>query len=358
MERYDRHIRLAEIGSQGQQRLSAAKVMVIGAGGLGCPVLQYLAAAGIGTLGIMDDDVVSISNLQRQILFGTSDLRKSKAMSAKKRLFDLNPEIRINAYNEKLSPKNALERLESYDIIVDGTDNFEARYWINDACILLNKPFVYGAIYKFEGQVAVFNHQKGPSYRCLFPSPPEQASIPNCEEVGVLGVLPGIIGTFQANEVLKIILKIGSPLSGKLLCYNTLTHEQRLIGLSRNEQSIEQVKARNALLETEAAWNCYPLPTLKFKDAIKKENVQFIDLRESKEQPKLHLKPLLCIPFLELELRMNELSKSAHHVFFCQSGKRSKKAVRLMQERKIKNCFSLIEGAPEIFRLLMQKKTI
>ncbi len=357
MERYYRHIRLAEIGLRGQQRLSEAKVLVVGAGGLGCPVLLYLAAAGIGTLGIMDDDVVAISNLQRQILFGTSDLGKSKAMIAKKHLIELNGDIQINAHNEKLNPKNALEYIEPYDIIVDGTDNFEARYWINDACILLNKTFVYGAIYKFEGQVTVFNHQNGPSYRCLFPSPPEQESIPNCEEVGVLGVLPGIIGTLQATEVLKILLNIGSPLSGKLLCYNMLTHEQRLINLPRKEQSIQQVKARNALVERETPWNCDLTPTLKFQDAIKKKNVHFIDLRGAEEQPKLPLKPILYIPFTELESRMGELSKSALYVFFCQSGKRSKTAVRLMQERKMNNCFSLIEGAPEILRLLKQTKT-
>src|SRR5690606_19253182 len=216
--RYSRHIILSEIGQAGQDKLLSAKVLVIGAGGLGCPVLQYLAAAGIGTLGIIDFDVVEISNLQRQVLFGTSSLGKNKAEAAKKHLEDLNPEISIMAYAEKLTYQNALELFKNYDIIVDGSDNFETRYLVNDACIITNKPLVFGAIYKFEGQVSVFNYQNGPSYRCLFPNPPQKDTVPNCSEIGVLGVLPGIIGSMQANEVLKIILGIGSTLSGKLLC--------------------------------------------------------------------------------------------------------------------------------------------
>jgi len=357
MERYNRHIRLEAIGLQGQKRLLAAKVMVIGAGGLGCPVLQYLAAAGIGTLGIMDNDVVEISNLQRQTLFRTSDIGSSKAIAAKKHLGDLNPEIQIIAHNKKLNSQNALELLKPYDIIVDGTDNFEARYWINDATVILNKPMIYGAIYKFEGQVTVFNHQDGPSYRCLFPTPPKPLSIPNCEELGVLGVLPGIIGTLQANETLKILLNIGMPLVGKLLCYNTLTHAQSLIGIPRNDQCIQEVKARKTLLETEASFECEAVPQLNFLEAIKKDNVQFIDLRSPEEQPKLPLEELLYIPLSELKSRINELTPYANYVFFCQSGTRSKTAVRLMLQQKVKNCFSLMEGAPEIHQLLEQIKT-
>lgn len=204
MSRYNRHIILSDVGQIGQDKLSKAKVLVVGAGGLGCPVLQYLTAAGIGELGIIDFDVVEESNLQRQILFGTSSLGTNKALAAKNRLEDLNPTIQINAYTEKLTSKNALELFKEYDIIVDGTDNFATRYLVNDAAILTNKPIVYGAIYKFEGQVSVFNYQNGPSYRCLFPNAPKEGSVANCSEVGVLGVLPGIIGTMMANEVLKI----------------------------------------------------------------------------------------------------------------------------------------------------------
>lgn len=222
MSRYNRHIILSEIGQQGQDKISNAKVLVVGAGGLGCPILQYLTAAGIGTIGIIDFDVVDISNLQRQVLFGSSSLGQNKAEAAKQRLKDLNNTISIISYPKKLTYKNAITLFNQYDIIVDGTDNFETRYLVNDACIITNKPLVFGAIYKFEGQISVFNYKNGPSYRCLFPNPPN-GTVPNCSEIGVLGVLPAIIGSMQANEILKIILGIGNVLSGKLLCYNALT---------------------------------------------------------------------------------------------------------------------------------------
>ncbi|GAL62028.1 HesA/MoeB/ThiF family protein [Algibacter lectus] len=239
--RYNRHIILSEIGQKGQDKISNAKVLVIGAGGLGCPILQYLAAAGIGNIGVIDFDVVDISNLQRQILYGTSTLGKNKAEAAKARLEDLNNDISIKAYPEKLTHKNALNLFEAYDIIVDGSDNFETRYLVSDACIIANKPLVFGAIYKFEGQVSVFNYKNGPSYRCLFPEAPEKGTVPNCSEIGVLGVLPGIIGTMQANEVLKIILELGNTLSGKLFCYNALTLENTTLKIKRSEIAIESV---------------------------------------------------------------------------------------------------------------------
>ena len=234
MNRYNRHIILSEIGQIGQDKLSNAKVLVVGAGGLGCPVLQYLAAAGIGTLGIIDFDVVEASNLQRQVLFGNSSLGQNKAEAAKIRLEDLNDTITINAYPFPLDHQNALDLFNQYDIIVDGSDNFETRYLVNDACILTNKPLVFGAIYKFEGQVSVFNYENGPSYRCLFPNPPKKDSVPNCSEIGVLGVLPGIIGSMQANEVLKIILGIGNVLSGKLLCFNALTNQTSILKVKKS----------------------------------------------------------------------------------------------------------------------------
>ena len=205
MGRYDRHIMLKEVGHEGQLELSNAKVLIVGAGGLGCPILQYLTAAGVGTIGIIDFDVVEISNLQRQILFKTSDIGINKALAAKKQLQDLNPTITIEAYPERLTFKNALQLCPAYDVVVDGTDNFVTRYLINDAVVKTGKPLVYGAIFKFEGQLSVFNYQNGPSYRCLFPKPPKKGIIPNCNEVGVLGVLTGIIGTMKANEVKKII---------------------------------------------------------------------------------------------------------------------------------------------------------
>ena len=241
MNRYNRHIILSEIGQKGQDKLSKAKVLVVGAGGLGCPILQYLAAAGVGTIGIVDFDVVEVSNLQRQILFGSSSLGQNKAAAAKERLSDLNNSITINAYPEKLTFQNAIELFNQYDIIVDGTDNFETRYLINDACILTNKPLVFGAIYKFQGQVSVFNYNNGPTYRCAFPNKPKKDTVPNCSEVGVLGVLPGIIGTMQANEVLKIILGIGNVLSGKLLCYDALSAQSTILTVKRNDLEIQKV---------------------------------------------------------------------------------------------------------------------
>lgn len=241
MSRYNRHIILPEIGKEGQDKISKAKVLVIGAGGLGCPIAQYLAAAGIGILGIIDFDVVDISNLQRQVLYGKSSLGKNKALAAKQRLEDLNDTITINAYAEKLTHKNAIELFSNYDIVVDGSDNFNTRYLVNDACIITNKPLVFGAIYKFEGQVSVFNYKNGPSYRCLFPNPPEEGAVPNCSEIGVLGVLPGIIGTMQANEVLKMVLELGDVLSGKLLCYNALTLQNSILKIQRSEEPIQSV---------------------------------------------------------------------------------------------------------------------
>jgi len=219
MNRYSRHIALSEIGQAGQNKLLNAKVLVIGAGGLGCPILQYLADAGVGNIGIVDFDTIELSNLQRQVLFGSASIGLNKAEAAKTRLQDLNNTISITAYPKKLTHQNSLSLFKNYDIIVDGTDNFETRYLINDAAIITNKPVVFGAIYKFEGQVSVFNYKAGPSYRCLFSNQQEKEQSGHCEDLGVLGVLPGIIGSMQANEVLKIILEIGNILSGKLLIY-------------------------------------------------------------------------------------------------------------------------------------------
>ena len=235
--RYNRHIILSEIGQTGQNKISDAKVLVIGAGGLGCPVLQYLTAAGVGTIGIIDFDVVEISNLQRQVLFGTSSLGKNKAMAAKQRLEDLNDSISIIAYAEKLTHKNAINLFNQYDIIVDGTDNFETRYLVNDACVSLDKPLVSASVMGFSGQLSVFNYKNGPSYRCLFPKAPEPEFAPNCDELGVLGVLPGILGSLQANEVLRICLDIGEVLSGKLLIFDGLNSSFQSLNFSKNPNS-------------------------------------------------------------------------------------------------------------------------
>ena len=244
MKRYSRHITLSEVGLVGQLKIAESKVLVIGAGGLGSPLLLYLTAAGVGTIGIVDFDKVSESNLQRQVLFREQDLNINKAISAKKLLNARNSDIEIKSYPHIFDTSNALELVQDYDIVVDCTDNFRTRYLINDACVKLGKPFVFAAIYKFEGQLSVFNYKGGPTYRCLFPTPPKAGEVPNCEEVGVLGVLPGVLGMYQANEVLKIILSIGSILSGQLLSINLLTNDQRLLRFNKNEAEIESIKNR------------------------------------------------------------------------------------------------------------------
>ena len=346
MNRYNRHIILSEVGPEGQQRLLDAKVLVIGAGGLGCPVLQYLAAAGVGTIGIIDHDVVEESNLQRQILFGTSSVGQNKALAAKSRLEDLNPTIEIQAYPEMLSPRNALKLFRQYDIVVDGTDNFDTRYLINDAGIIANKPVVYGAIYKFEGQVSVFNFKNSPSYRCLFPKPPKQSTIPNCSEVGVLGVLPGIIGTMQANEVLKIILKFDDVLAGKLLCYDSKGASSYILNISKNLSEIDKVLAGKARFESrDFSMFCSNNIEVSVSELSNYYNVQFMDVRETHEQPNISVEELINIPLRELETRIKEVPKNRNIIVFCQSGVRSKTAVEILRNHNITNSYSLKEGA-------------
>ena len=354
MSRYSRHIVLDEIGQAGQNKLSMAKVLVVGAGGLGCPVLQYLTAAGIGSLGIIDFDVVEESNLQRQILFGTRTLGMKKAIAAKERLEDLNPTISIVAYTEKLTPANALGLFEHYDIIVDGTDNFATRYLINDASILTNKPVVYGAIYKFEGQVSVFNYQDGPSYRCLFANPPKAGSVANCSEVGVLGVLPGIIGTMQANEVLKIILGFDAVLSGKLLCFNAKTSETVTLKISKNASENQKILARKDSFEQYdyEAFCGIPISEITAEEALSLENTLFIDVREFGEQPSVALANYIQIPLGTIAQNVNQFNSEKNKILFCQTGVRSKKAIALLQQLKQENCYNLKGGAAAILKYL------
>ena len=362
MNRYSRHIILSEIGQKGQEKLSASKVLVIGAGGLGCPVLQYLTAVGIGTLGIMDHDLVSVSNLQRQVLYGSSSLDKNKAEAAKQRLQDLNNTIRINAYSEKLTHKNALELFQQYDIIVDGTDNFATRYLINDASVITNMPLVYGAIHKFEGQVSVFNYKNGPSYRCLFPTPPEKDEIPNCSEVGVLGVLPGIIGSIQATEVIKIILGLGSILSGKLFYYNALTAQSTLLTVNRSEDEIKKVLSkRENFADTPYEFYCENPFTenscdeVSLQDVFNIRNVQFIDVREPKEQPVIEYSQVTSIPLSVFEKNIDKVDPEKIKIIFCQIGVRSIKAVSLLKKHHVRNSYSLKEGAAELASYLALK---
>jgi adenylyltransferase/sulfurtransferase len=352
--RYNRQIILSEIGPVGQEKISKTKVLVVGAGGLGCPILQYLTAAGIGTIGIIDFDVVEASNLQRQVLFGTSSLGQNKAEAAKKRLEDLNNTIKIQAYPYKLNYQNALDLFHLYDIIVDGSDNFETRYLVNDACILTNKPLVYGAIFKFEGQVSVFNYQNGASYRCLFPNKPKKEAVPNCSQLGVLGVLPGIIGSMQANEVLKIILGIGTVLSGKLLCFNALTNETSILKIAKSEKTIFAVlNAKDEFHKTHLNVDCKTAPTsISINDVFNKKNIQFIDVREADELPKIDLFDVVEIPLGELEHRLDKISLEKETYCFCQSGTRSEQAVAILRKHNITNCYNIQEGASEIIQSL------
>lgn len=351
MERYQRHINLSEIGIKGQKKLTAAKVLVIGAGGLGCPALQYLTAAGVGTIGIVDFDYVERSNLQRQILFPTESIGRNKAVVAKEVLTKLNPEIEIFAYPEQLNSNNT-DLIKAYDIIVDATDNFSARYLISDASVVYKKPLVYGAIYKFEGQVSVFNYQNGPTYRCLFPNPPKAGSVPNCEQTGVLGVLPGIIGCLQANEVLKLILGIGTPLSGQLLCYHALNNKTSILSIKVNREQLTKTLKRETdfqLVEIDAY--CDSVPEIELKD-LNQDQIQLLDVREVDEQPQLIANNIINIPLGKLETQLNTLSKETKTIVFCKTNIRSKQAVSLMQKKGFNNCFSLREGASDLQEFL------
>lgn len=355
MNRYNRHIILSEVGQQGQDKLSNAKVLVIGAGGLGSPVLQYLAAVGIGKLGIIDFDIVEESNLQRQVLFGTSSLGMNKAIAAKKRLEDLNPTISIDAISEKLTKENALELFKQYDIVVDGSDNFATRYLVNDVAMLCNKPFVYGAIYKFEGQVSVFNFNKGPSYRCLFPNPPKEGSVANCSEVGVLGVLPGIIGTMMANEVIKIILGFDQVLSGKLLCYNSKTADISTLKVNRNQSEFDKVLNNEKLTNVYENESCeVSIKNISKEKLATINNIQFIDVREPHEQPKLAIKNCIEIPLADLESNIQLLDSDKTKVVFCQSGIRSKKAVEILMKQGFNDSFNFYGGISPLIEALKQ----
>jgi adenylyltransferase/sulfurtransferase len=336
-ERYQRQIILKEFGEAGQQKLLQSKVLVIGAGGLGCPALQYLAAAGVGTIGIVDDDIVSISNLHRQPLYSTFDIGFSKAEKAKHSLTRLNPDITVHAYNERLTTQNALAIIEKFDIVIDGTDNFASRYLINDACVLMNKTLVYGAVSQFEGQLAIFNskNKNGDApvnYRDLFPVPPKDGEILNCVEAGVLGVLPGIIGTMQANETIKLITGIGKPLINSLLTYNALNnrmYEVSLLAKATTRSLIPNSKAAFEAMNYE--WLCssgntrFEIDIATFNQHKNKPDVKIIDVRELNEQPLPSGFQFMRIPLSVFKENTASIGNETV-ILFCQSGKRSLQA--------------------------------
>jgi len=349
--RYNRQMILPEIGEDGQHKLAKAKVLVIGAGGLGAAILPYLAAAGVGEIGIVDDDVIEISNLHRQVIYKSSAVGKSKAKEAKQMISELNPLVKVKAISEKLSGKNVLTLFEKYDIVVDATDTISIKYLINDACLVRNKPMVYGSIFRFQGQVSVFNYQNGPTYRCLYPD--ENSNALNCEDAGVIGVSVGIIGMFQANEILKMILGIGEVLSGKVLVYNILNNEQQKYDFDKSDfQSI----SRETFEEKYNKWEVEEVSFESVLDEINQDELLFIDVRNIDESPKITLKNQFQIPLMHLEKEIEKLNKSQTIYIFCQSGIRSKIAVELLQKHQFKNVKSIAGGALAMKQLLQEIK--
>lgn len=333
---------LPEIGSIGQQKLLNAKVLVIGVGGLGCPVLQMLAASGVGTLGIVDGDVVDITNLHRQLLYTTDDCGRNKVDVAANAIQKINSDVKVNVYPEFISENNIATIVKDYEILVDCTDTIATRYLINDISVYLGKPMIYASIHKFEGQISVFNYQNGPTYRCLFPEKNTQ-EVPNCVTTGVLGVLPNTLGMLQATEVLKIILGIGEVLSGKLLIYNALNMSFNELAFSRNEEQICIGTKNGKQLQYSTEQN-YEITKESFLDFCSNENYIIIDLRETHETPKLKHKNVINISFLEIENHLSDFNKDQPIILFCQSGIRSKKALNLFLENGFTNIAHLQKG--------------
>ena len=360
IKRYSRHLIMPEVGLDGQRRLKAASVLCIGAGGLGSPVAMYLAAAGVGTLGIVDFDVVDFSNLQRQILHGTPDVGRSKLASARERLHALNPNVHIETYETALSSENALKLFEPYDVIVDGTDNFPTRYLVNDACVLTGKPNAYGSIFRFEGQASVFAAKDGPCYRCLYPEPPPPGLVPSCAEGGVLGVLPGIIGVIQATEAVKLILGIGEPLIGRFLIYDALRMRMRELKLRKDPDcpvcgthptvttliDYEQFcGVTPSIPEPAALNNATEITSLELKQRLDRgERLRIVDVREPNEFQINRIPGSELIPLGEVPKRYGELNPDEELIVHCKSGVRSAKAADFLRSVGFKRVLNLKGG--------------
>src|SRR5437870_1074105 len=353
--RYSRHLIMPEVTPSGQRRLKAARVLCIGAGGLGSPAALYLAAAGVGTIGIVDFDDVDLSNLQRQILHGTKDVGRNKLESARDRLRDINPKIEIELHNCRFSSENARQIVDDYDVVVDGSDNFATRYLSNDVSAFARKPNVYGSVFRFEGQTTVFApHLGGPCYRCLFPEPPPPDSVPNCAEAGVLGVLPGIIGMLQAIEAIKLIVGIGEPLVGRLLHFDALKIKFRELNLRRDPEC--PVCGKNPTIFSPIDYEQFcgarrdeeGIPTMSAHELKRKmdarEPFELIDVRESFEYEIARIDGAKLIPLREIAERADELQREDPIVIHCHSGQRSAQAVRLLQQRGFANVYNLEGG--------------
>jgi len=349
LERYSRHLVIPEFNIEGQRKLKRAKVLVVGSGGLGSPMLLYLAAAGVGNIGIVDFDVVDDSNLQRQVLFDVNDVGKLKAEAAKDRILALNPHINVTTFNMKLTSENALNIIKDYDLIADGTDNFPTRYLVNDAAVLLGKPNVYASIYRFEGQVSVFNYTNkngvlGPNYRDLFPTPPPPGFVPSCAEGGVIGVLPGIIGSLQANEVIKVITGIGEPLSGRLFLFDALNFETKTLKIRRDQNNPLNGKnpTQNELIDyeqfcgivndNEVTNGLKEISAIELSSILNNVNkkLQLIDVREPYETEIASIGGEL-IPLNIVAKSVAKIDRDRQVVLYCKSGKRSADAIKLLE---------------------------
>ncbi|HJZ48264.1 MAG TPA: molybdopterin-synthase adenylyltransferase MoeB [Roseiflexaceae bacterium] len=353
IRRYSRHLILPEFGMAGQRRLKEGSVLLIGTGGLGSPLALYLAAAGVGHIGLVDFDVVDESNLQRQIAHGTSTLGVRKTESAKRRLLDLNPNVEVTTYEEQVTSENAFELMRPYDVIVDGTDNFPTRYLTNDASVMLGKPNVYGSIFRFEGQATVFHPKEGgPCYRCLYPEPPPPGLVPSCAEGGVLGVLPGVIGTIQATEAIKLLAGIGETLIGRLMLYDALSMRFRELKLRRNPDcpvcgdhptvtELIDYEMFCGITPEPEAFTSYEITPLEVNAWLYRDDPPFLlDVREPNEWEIGHLPGATRISVNELQARMNELDTAREMVVYCRSGARSGRAVDMLRAagfRKVKN---------------------
>lgn len=360
--RYQKQLLLPELGESGQARLAEARVLVVGAGGLGCPALLYLAAAGVGCIGIVDFDVVEESNLQRQILFQTADVGRPKVEVAAERLSALNPELQVEVFREAIGTGNALELIAGFDLVLDGSDNFPTRYLVNDACALLDKPLVYGSVYRFEGQVGVFNVAENgirTTYRDLFPEPPDPSEVADCNEAGVIGTVPGIIGTMQANEVIKIVTGAGKPLYNRLLTYHALHNSLHEIGiLPHPEAALHAPNDAAEFRETDYDWFCHAasdafshLSAADFDAFRRAESPLLLDVRNPDETPRVTEFEHLCIPLSELGRNLHRIEKNRALVIFCQTGVRSITAANLIAGRL---------GHPRVYNLkggIVQWKT-
>ncbi|MDR1655757.1 MAG: molybdopterin-synthase adenylyltransferase MoeB [Treponema sp.] len=344
INRYSRHLLLAEVGIGGQKRLKAARALIVGTGGLGAPLALYLAAAGVGTLGIVDFDFVEESNLQRQVIHGTRDIGRPKTASAQDRIRSINPTIKINTYNTMLTSANALEIMKDYDVVADGTDNYQTRYLVNDACVLLGIPNVYGSVFQFEGQASVFYAKEGPCYRCLYPEPPPPGLVPSCAEGGVVGVLPGIVGTLQANEVIKLITGGGDSLVGRLLLFDAWKMKFRELKLDKDPHcpicgtnpTIHELIDYEQFCGLKKNTEEDPVETITAQELKERfdrnDPLQIIDIREPHERAIARFPNAKPVPLGQMARRIDEFDSSIDAVFICKIGQRSIFAIRALRE--------------------------